>query len=193
MRSFAPVELIHHREDAAERWLVCMEAQRAFFSPREDASATSLYAKVETCRRLLAYARRSHWQVVHVHLRQVDTAKTPAPDIRPIEGLEPLPRERVYFRQLSRPLTLHDDPFWRDISTGGRIEALTIGHLSERAVQAVTSTADELGICMLSVADAIWHGPSDPLPAAVQTAPWRTNRSVDSRQAMANQALSVVR
>ena len=143
MRSFAPVELVQHREETASRWLICMEAQGLHFSPGEDASAPLLYAKVETCRRLLSYARKNRWQVVHVHQRLEKSGGELTPDLRPIEGLEPLPRERVYFRVTSRPLTVQEDPFWRDAAASGQTVALTIGHLSDRTAQAVHSALTE--------------------------------------------------
>lgn len=190
MHSFAPVQIVNDRDVGTERWLICMEAQNLHFSPQEDGSATSLYAKVETCRRLLSYARRNRWQVVHIH-RRPEHAGGLTPDLRPIEGLEPLPRERVYFRGPSRPLTLQEDPFWRDAAGSPGAEALTIGHMTDRSAQVVTEAADDRGIRIMLVADALWRAPSDPRPPTTKLAPWRPDRSVDSRQAMATQALSV--
>ncbi|MEO6379550.1 MAG: hypothetical protein ABIO37_16125 [Caulobacteraceae bacterium] len=107
---------------------------------------------------MLGYARRNHWQVAHVHRRRLETSTGKSdPELRPIEGLEPLPTERVYVRQINRPVTLRDDPFWRDTLSARGADILMVGHLTLQAIADVASTAQNVGLDVMMVEDAIWR------------------------------------
>ena len=157
-QSFAP----HHLSEGAARpatpWLICIETQRLHFAPERGPVGAPFYAKVDACRRVLAHARRNRWRVVHVHRRRIETSPGYSdPELRPIEGLEPLPTERVYVRQATRPLTLHEDPFWRDAVNARGAELLMVGHLPTRAIAQIATTGHEVGVDVRMIEDAIWR------------------------------------
>ncbi|MGZ6016179.1 MAG: isochorismatase family protein [Phenylobacterium sp.] len=64
---------------------MCLDLQRAFLERAGGAGALC----VANCRRVLTHARRSGWSIVHVFSRDGS---------RPIEDLEPLPSEPVFYR-----------------------------------------------------------------------------------------------
>jgi hypothetical protein len=143
-------------------WLVCMEAQCLHFAPEQGELAAALYPKVEACRRLLAHARSARWRVIHVHRRRRDTPPGRFdPELRPIDGLQPLPTERVYIRDAARSLAIKDDVCWRDAIASGLTRMLLVGHISARGTVELTSTAPMMGIELAIVEDAVWRWTSE--------------------------------
>ena len=157
-QSFAPNNLSESAPAEATPWLICVETQRLHFAPEHGPVGAPFYAKVDACRRVLGHARRNHWRVVHVHRRRIETpAGHSDPELRPIEGLEPLPTERVYVRQADRPLTCRDDPFWRDALNGRGAEMLMAGHLTARAIAQIAMTGQDVGVDVMMIEEAIWR------------------------------------
>jgi hypothetical protein len=70
-----------------ERHLVCLDLVRG-----GAATSAEEQTRIDKCRRLLAFARAARWTISHVYPR-VSGRST-----RPLVGLEPLPREPLYYR-----------------------------------------------------------------------------------------------
>ena len=200
MRSFAPHDEADWTAKGAEPWLVCVETQRLHFAPEDGPGHADFCSKVESCRRMLAYARRNRWCVVHVHRRRPGTPLgASAPELRPIDGLAPLPIERVYLRDAARSVGLVDDPFWRDARAARGAPMLMVGHLSARVIVEIASTAAETGLELSMVEDAVWRRASDAqfgdqaLPLctlkrirAMYERDLRTHEALDGRYSAAN-------
>jgi hypothetical protein len=173
-------------------WLVCMEAQCLHFAPEQGELAASLYAKVEACRRLLAHARASRWRVVHVHRRRRDTPPGKFdPELRPIDGLQPLPTERVYIRDAARSLTLKDDLCWQHALAEGPARFLMVGHISARGMVELVSSAPQLGVELAIVEDAVWRW-SPESAFGEQSLPLSTLKRLQSMQQQALLARTVL-
>jgi hypothetical protein len=173
-------------------WLVCVEAQRLHFAPDQGEIAAGLYPKVEACRRLLAHARAARWQVVHVHRRRRDTPPGRFdPELRPIEGLEPLPTERVYIRDAARSLALKDDLCWQDVLACDRAQLLVVGHISARGIVELTSAAPAIGVELAIVEAAVWRWTADA-PFGEQSLPLNTLKRLQAMHAQTVLARAVI-
>ncbi len=71
--------------------LVCLDLVEAA-TRVEGREHSGLDRRVSACRRLLFHARAVGWEISHVHPRSAARAA------RPIQGLEPLPTERLVYR-----------------------------------------------------------------------------------------------
>jgi hypothetical protein len=81
--------MFHIRPDSfpAARHLVCLDLVKADAPPPHQDRV-----RIDKCRRLLTFARAAGWLISHVYPRQAGRST------RPLEGLEPLPSEAVYYR-----------------------------------------------------------------------------------------------
>jgi nicotinamidase-related amidase len=78
---------------APARHLLCLDLLSSELAVEDPRHPARFQGPVENSRRLLHYARAAGWQVTHVHHRaSLDTSA------RPVQGLEPLPSERVLYR-----------------------------------------------------------------------------------------------
>jgi|GEM_PF-4615624 len=171
MQSVASYTDLDAGPKTAVPWLVCMETQRLHFAPESGQVSPSFYVKVEACRRLLAHARQEHWRVIHVHRQRSETPSGRSdPELRPIDGLAPLPTERVYVRYGSRSLGLANDPFWRDAATACGARMIMVGHLSLQGIVEVSATAAEAKVELAIVSDAVWRRAAEA-PFADQSLP----------------------
>lgn len=173
-------------------WLVCFEAQRLHFAPEQGEIAAPIYPKVGACRRLLAHARSVRWQVVHVHRRRRDMPPGRFdPELRPIEGLEPLPTERVYIRDAARSLALKDDLCWQDALASGPAHLLVVGHISAHGIVELTSTAPVIGVELAIVEEAVWRWTADA-PFGEQSLPLNTLKRLQAMQEQTTVARAVI-
>lgn len=128
--------------------LLCLDLQR------EQALAGGPAAGrcIGECRRILRHARRMGWHVAHVH-RQNGIATGLSEHCRPIEGLEPHPREPVFYRD--RP-SAFASPAFRDLVSrlgGPRIVVVGFSQHSSALFTAVASC--ELGLPVTVVEGAL--------------------------------------
>ncbi|OYX36276.1 MAG: hypothetical protein B7Y99_02230 [Caulobacterales bacterium 32-69-10] len=131
--------------------LLCLDLQR------EQADATGLAPEdarrcIEQCRRVLRHARRAGWQVAHVHRHNGANACLSEPS-RPIEGLEPLPREAVFYRD--RPSAFSSAPFRDFVSRLGDPRLIVVGFSLDASVLFSAVAGHELRIPITVVQGAL--------------------------------------
>jgi nicotinamidase-related amidase len=131
--------------------LLCLDLQReqaeaAGMDP-EDASRC-----VEQCRRVLRHARKAGWQVAHVH-RHDGTVSCLSEPSRPIEGLEPHPREPVFYRE--RPSAFSSAPFRDFIARLGDPRLIVVGFSLHASVLFTAVAGHELGAPITVVRGAV--------------------------------------
>lgn len=122
--------------------LLCLDLQReqaeaAGLDP-EDASRC-----IGTCARVLRHARRAGWQVAHAHRHDAALGCLSEPS-RPIEGLEPHPREPVFYRD--RPSAFSSAPFRSFISRLGDPRLIVVGFSLQASVLFTAVSGCELGV-----------------------------------------------
>jgi nicotinamidase-related amidase len=124
------------------RLLVCLDLQRGSLRPGQAPDGCLV-----NCRRLLAHARGEGWGVAHVHSRK------PHPrDAAPIEGLQPLTTEPVFYR--SGPSAFSNRAFCEMVGSGA-VELVLIGYSMTSALIGTAMIAFEEGLSVLMVEDAI--------------------------------------
>jgi hypothetical protein len=80
-------------------WLLCLDLQREFVAEGRPLRGPAVKRRVEACRALLGHARDAGWPVIHVHRRRESGLFGAASEFsRPVESLEPLAREALFFR-----------------------------------------------------------------------------------------------
>lgn len=80
-------------------WLVCLDLQREFVAEGRPLHAPGVAQRVPACCALLAHARQAGWPVIHVHRRRESGLFGERSEFsRPVEGLEPLASEALFFR-----------------------------------------------------------------------------------------------
>jgi nicotinamidase-related amidase len=131
--------------------LLCLDLQR------EQAAASGLAPEharrcIEQCGRVLRHARATGWQVAHVH-RHDGTLSGMSEQSRPIEGLEPLPREPVFFRD--RPSAFSSTPFRDFVSRMGDPRLIVVGFSLHASVLFTAVASHELGIPLTVVQGAL--------------------------------------
>jgi nicotinamidase-related amidase len=131
--------------------LLCLDLQReqtvsAGLSP-EDAGRC-----IEQCGRVLRHARASRWQVAHVH-RHDGTLAGMSELARPIEGLEPLPREPVFYRE--RPSAFSSTPFCDFVSRLGDPRLIVVGFSLHASVLFTAVASYERGVQLTVVQGAL--------------------------------------
>jgi len=88
-----------NRSAIARPWLLCIDLQREFITPNRPLCAANADGVAETCRAVLAGARRANWPVAHIHTHRPGALFGRASAFtRPIHGLEPWTSEPLFFR-----------------------------------------------------------------------------------------------
>jgi nicotinamidase-related amidase len=104
--------------------LVCLDLQREHTTGAAAVDLDNAHRCVETCKRVLRHARAAGWQIAHVHRHDGRMAALPEL-FRPIEGLEPRPREPVFYRD--RPSAFASHAFQDYVSRLGEPRLIVIG------------------------------------------------------------------
>lgn len=84
------------RDDRQPPWLVCLNLNREYVTPGRPLYAPGAAAAAIRARACLSHARDLGWPVAHVHARYSRLSKS-SNFARPIDGLEPLPSEALFF------------------------------------------------------------------------------------------------
>ena len=131
--------------------LLCLDLQReqTVTSGLEPDDASRC---IEQCRRVLRHARASGWQVAHAH-RHDGTLLGMSEHSRPIEGLEPLPREPVFYRD--RPSAFSSAPFRDFVSRLGDPRLIVVGFSLHASVLFTAVASYELGVPLTVVQGAL--------------------------------------
>jgi nicotinamidase-related amidase len=131
--------------------LLCLDLQR------EQTAATGLEPEdarrcIEQCRRVLQHARAAGWQVAHVHRHDGSLAGT-SRQSPPIEGLEPRPREPVFYRD--RPSAFSSASFRDFVSRLGDPRLIVVGFSLQASVLFTAVASHELGVPLTVVQGAL--------------------------------------
>ena len=131
--------------------LLCLDLQR------EQTVASGLEPEgarrcVEQCGRVLSHARVAGWQAAHVH-RHDGTLSGMSESARPIQGLEPAPREPVFYRD--QPSAFSSRPFREFVSRLGDPRLIVVGFSLQASVLFTAVASYELGIPITVVQGAL--------------------------------------
>lgn len=107
---------------------------------------------VEQCRRILNHARSVGWQVAHVHRHDGSLGTMPERS-RPIEGLEPRPREPVFYRK--GPSAFSSDAFRDFVARLGDPRLIVVGFSLDDSALFTTVAGYELGVPITIVQGAL--------------------------------------
>ena len=145
--------------------LICLDLQRAHL--RDEPVSWQGGGRIAACARLLAFARRAGWSIVHSH--RVRGANRD--DDAPIAGFEPLPSEAVFFRHEASALSnLQLGEIMRGARDG---EVLIAGFDLRTSGVATALDAFNQGVRVTLVKDAIWAAPrASATAAASEPALW---------------------
>lgn len=144
--------------------LLCLDLQREQLAGGdEDATDCALQ-----CRRVLRHARTMGWSVAHVH-RQAGIAAGLSEPLRPIEGLEPHPREPVFYRD--RPSAFASPAFRDFVVRLGDPRMVVVGFSLQASALFTAVSCFELGL-PLTVVEGALGAPASPrcTGRALQTA-----------------------
>ncbi len=151
------------RRSFAWPWLVCLDLQREHVAPGHPRYATENAEAALACRRVLDYARRDGWRIVHCQ-RQRDGDRRGDLFAAPIEGLRPLISEPVFFhRGLS---AFANAAFASELRDARGEEVFLIGFSLPDTCLATSLAAFDAGLQVTLIADAIGPG----APAAAESA-----------------------
>jgi nicotinamidase-related amidase len=114
---------------------------------------SGLGRRIEACRRLLMHARGRGWDITHVHPRSASHAA------RPVEGLEPLPSERLVYR--TGVSAFSNRIFRQAIKASPEAELILVGFSLSSSCLATALTAHDWGLPVILAADAVLGGPSE--------------------------------
>ena len=138
--------------------LICLDLQRAHL--RDEPVSWQHEARTAACERLLGYARRAGWTIVHSHRVHGPGAKEDAP----ISGFEPLPSEAVFFRHEASALST---PRLAEIVRGARDGVVLIAGFDLRTSGVATALdAFNQGVRLTLVKDALWVARANGLEGA---------------------------
>jgi nicotinamidase-related amidase len=131
--------------------LLCLDLQR------EQAEAAGLDPEdagrcIAQCERVLRHARTAGWQIAHVHRHDVALGCMAEPS-RPIAGLEPHPREPVFYRD--RPSAFSSAPFRDFLSRLGDPRLIVVGFSLHASVLFTAVAGYELGVPITVVQGAL--------------------------------------
>ena len=152
MHSLAPSRTAPHRSGSFA-WLICLDLQRDYVVPGRPRYAPANAGVVEACRRVLAHARQAGWRVVHSQVRHETT-----PTLMfgaPIEGLQPLVTESVFFRS---GLSAFANPAFATRLSEARGEVYLIGFSLPDTCLATALGARDQGLSLTLIEDAIGAG-----------------------------------
>jgi len=127
--------------------LVCLDLQREHIARAPEAADY-----VENCKRVLRHARAVGWQIAHV--QRHDGRMAPLPEVlRPIEGLEPRPREPVFYRD--GPSAFGSAGFCDYVERLGDPRLIVIGFSLDASVLFTVVSSFELGLSVTVVEGAL--------------------------------------
>jgi len=142
-------------ETATSRpWLLCVDLQREFVALNRPLCARDADAVAESCKAVLAGARRANWHVAHIHTRRSGAlfGKSSA-FTRPIVGLEPWTSEPLFFRS---GLSIFSSQEVLALARGAReADFHLIGFSAGGSCLATIFAGFDLGIHLTLVDDAI--------------------------------------
>lgn len=113
--------------------------------------------RVEVCRRLLKHARWRGWEITHVHPRSASRAA------RPVDGLEPLPTERLVYR--TGVSAFSNRAFRQAIKAQADCELIIAGFSLSSSCLATALTAHDWGLAVVLASDALLGDASKPCAA----------------------------
>lgn len=140
----------------APPWLLCLNLNREYVTPGRPLFAEAGGSAAACARTLLNSARRRGWAVAHVQSRRGRLANAEAFQ-RPIEGLEPLPSEPLFFVR-HRSALAHLDLRAR-VSAERPPVVYLIGFTLAHEGLATLFDAADLGLSLRIVADAVASPP----------------------------------
>ncbi|HEY3814590.1 MAG TPA: isochorismatase family protein [Caulobacteraceae bacterium] len=133
--------------------LICLDLQRAHLC--NEPVSWQAEDRTAACGRLLAFARRAGWSIVHSHRLRGPGAREDAP----ISGFEPLPSEAVFFRHQASALS---NPRLAEIMRGAREGEVLIAGFDLRTSGVATALdAFNQGVRVTLVKDAVWAAPRE--------------------------------
>jgi len=142
------------RRSRSFAWLICLDLQRDYVVPGRPRYVPANAGVVEACRRVLGHARQAGWRVVHSQERH-ETAPTLMFGA-PIEGLQPLVTESVFFR---RGLSAFANPaFASKLSEARGADVHLIGFSLPDTCLATALAARDEGLSLTLIEDAIGTG-----------------------------------
>ena len=137
---------------AAAPMLVCLDLQREHTVGAAAEDLDSATRCVETCKRVLRHARAAGWQIAHV--QRHDGRMAALPELfRPIEGLEPRPREPVFYRD--RPSAFASKAFEDYVARLGDPRLIIIGFSLHASVLFTAVSGFEVGTPITVVEGAL--------------------------------------
>jgi nicotinamidase-related amidase len=142
-------------------------------------------ARIEVCRRLLLHARWRGWEITHVHPRSASRAA------RPVEGLEPLPSERLVYR--TGVSAFSNRSFRQTVKAQPETELVIAGFSLSSACLATALTAHDWGLPVVLAADALLGDPTSPNAAGETERSLRSVVAPFVRIAMADELIDVRR
>jgi nicotinamidase-related amidase len=155
------------RSSLAWPWLICLDLQREHVAPGHARySAHNVHAALH-CARVLEFARRDGWRVVHAQL-QPQNAGRPMPDHfrAPIEGLRPLIDEPVFFH---RGISAFANPsFTGELRAARGEDVFLIGFSLADTCLATALAGVDQGLSLTLVDNAIGPGPDPSRADAAQ-------------------------
>ena len=137
---------------AAAPMLVCLDLQREHTVGADATDRDSALHCVETCKRVLRHARAAGWQIAHVQRHDGRVAALPEL-LRPIEGVEPRPREPVFYRD--RPSAFASRAFEDHVTRLGDPRLIIIGFSMHASVLFTAVSGCEAGLPITVVEGAI--------------------------------------
>jgi nicotinamidase-related amidase len=132
---------IHSAPYAEAPILLCLDLQREHTTPPEGGERASRC--VDACKRILRHARAVGWHVAHVQRHEGRIAALPE-RLRPIDGLEPRPKEPVFYRE--RPSAYASPAFDDFVTRLGKPRLIVIGFSLEASVLFTAVSSLERGI-----------------------------------------------
>jgi nicotinamidase-related amidase len=132
--------------------LICLDLQQEQQASAGPADRERRRRCIETCKEVLARARRLRWKVVHVHLSQARRGALSAGS-KPIQGLEPRPTEPVFLRQ--GPSAFSSGAFQEYLKLLAEPQLIVIGFSLEGSALFTAVSAREAGVSLSLVQGAL--------------------------------------
>ena len=153
MYALAPNRIAPHRSRSLA-WLICLDLQRDYVVPGRPRYAPANAGVVEACRKVLGHARQAGWRVVHSQVRHETTPMLMFG--APIEGLQPLVSESVFFRS---GLSAFANPaFASKLGEARGADVYLIGFSLPDTCLATALAARDQGLSLTLIEDAIGTG-----------------------------------
>jgi nicotinamidase-related amidase len=142
----------------APRHLVCLDLVRSE-TRLDGCDHPGLARRITVCRRLLQHARWRDWEITHVHPRSASRAS------RPVDGLEPLPSERLVYR--TGVSAFSNRAFRQAVKAQPEAELVIAGFSLSSSCLATALTAHDWGLTVVLISDAVLGEGEQPLRSVV--------------------------